>query len=78
MKFDTLQTLHILFKDESEMNNSIVPLSDIEVFHINGVSLSLTLLIYINNTASHQKLTTNINDHFVCIPKMGLLYLVHI
>ena len=49
MKFDTLQTLHILFKDESEMNNSIVPLSDIELFHINGVSLSLTLLIYINN-----------------------------
>ena len=49
MKFDTLQTLHILFKDESEMNNSIVTLSDIEVFHINGVSLSLTLLIYINN-----------------------------
>ena len=44
MKFDTLQTLHILFKDEAEMNNSAVNLTDIEVFHINWVSLSLTLL----------------------------------
>ena len=49
MKFDTLQTLHILFKDETEMNNSVVNLTDIEVFHINWVSLSLTLLSYINN-----------------------------
>ena len=48
MKFDTLQTLHILFKDEAEMNNSAVNLTDIEVFHINWVSLSLPLLLSVD------------------------------
>ena len=62
MKFDTLQTLHILFKDDSEMSNSILTLTDIEVLYV----------------GMNSKITRNINDHFAFIPKMGLLCIWYI
>ena len=75
MKFDILQTLHILFKDKSQMNNSILNLADIEVFHINWARLSLTLLLYVD---VNSKIRRNVNDHFAFIPKMGILCIWYI